>query len=79
MRIYVRMGPKAVETGRRARRRPLDRDELAFAKTLALEVVQDHGGKPIDLATALRFLPLVVKERPDEFDAWVCRWLCRLA
>jgi hypothetical protein len=31
----------------------------------------------IDLGTALRFLPLIAKESPREFDAWACRWLAR--
>jgi hypothetical protein len=54
----------------------LDRGQLDAAKILALEAAEDRGG-PIDLATALRFLPIVAEQRPSEFDAWACKWFCR--
>jgi hypothetical protein len=54
----------------------LDRGELGFAITLAAEVAHDRG-RPIELPMALRFLPLVIAQRPSEFDAWACRWLAR--
>jgi hypothetical protein len=56
----------------------LDRGELGFAMTLAEELRIEHG-KPIDLETGLRFLPLVARESPREFDAWGLRWLVRWA
>jgi hypothetical protein len=34
-------------------------------------------GRPLDLGTALRFLPAVAATRPGEFDAWALRWLAR--
>jgi hypothetical protein len=46
--------------------------------TLADELRIERG-KPIDLETALRFLPLIVRESPREFDAWALRWLVRWA
>jgi hypothetical protein len=51
----------------------LDRGELSWAITCAAEV------KRIDLQTALRFLPLVAAEKPEEYDAWALRWLARWA
>ncbi|HEY4896460.1 MAG TPA: hypothetical protein VII01_10255 [Solirubrobacteraceae bacterium] len=51
----------------------LDRGELSWAITCAAEV------KRIDLQTALRFLPLVAVEKPEEYDAWALRWLARWA
>jgi len=54
----------------------LDRGELAWSITLAGEISADRGA-PLDLDTAIRFLPLVASERPDTYDAWACRWLAR--
>jgi len=54
----------------------LERGELRFAMSLAEELRLERG-KPIDLATASRFLPLIAKESPQEFDAWALRWLSR--
>jgi hypothetical protein len=54
----------------------LERGELRYAVTLAAEVAEQ---RPIDLATALRFLPLIARESPREFDAWSLRWLARWA
>jgi hypothetical protein len=54
----------------------LERGELDYAITLAAEVADGHG-RPLDLATALRFLPAVAAKRPGEFDAWALRWLTR--
>jgi hypothetical protein len=51
----------------------LDRGELSWAITCAAEV------KRIDLQTALRLLPLVAAEKPEEYDAWALRWLARWA
>ena len=52
----------------------LERGDLRYAVILAAEVTERH---PIDLATALRFLPLIARESPKEFDAWALRWLSR--
>jgi hypothetical protein len=56
----------------------LERGDLRCAVTLAAEVAEDQR-RPIDLATVLRFLPLIARERPSEFDAWALRWLARSA
>ncbi len=56
----------------------LDRGDLRYAVALAEEVRVERG-KPIDLATAARFLPLVAQGVPDEYDAWALRWLGRWA
>jgi hypothetical protein len=54
----------------------LERGDLGYAITLAAEVAEDQR-RPLDLATALRFLPAVAVQRPVEFDAWALRWLAR--
>jgi hypothetical protein len=46
----------------------LERADLTYAITLAAEVTEDRG-KPLDLDTALRFLPIVAAKRPDAYDA----------
>ena len=56
----------------------LQRGDLSYAITLAAEVSEDSR-RPLDLATALRFLPLIARESPREFDAWALRWLSRWA
>jgi len=45
---------------------------MSLAEELRLE-----RGRPIDLATASRFLPLIAKESPREYDLWAKRWLAR--
>ena len=50
--------------------------ELRFAISLAALGAEDQG-RPIDLELALRFLPVVIAERPERYDAWACRWLAR--
>jgi hypothetical protein len=45
---------------------------IALAKDLAHEL-----GQPIQLPTALRLLPLVAAQRPDEYSDWALRWLAR--
>ena len=44
--------------------------------TLA-EELRIERGKAIDLETAARFLPLIARESPREFDSWALRWLGR--
>ena len=54
----------------------LDHGPLEHAVILAAEVGEDTG-QQLDLATALRFLPLVASQQPEQFDAWALRWLRR--
>lgn len=54
----------------------LDRGDLRYAMILAAEVAEDRR-RPIDLDTALRFLPLIATEQPENYDAWALRWLGR--
>jgi hypothetical protein len=56
----------------------LERGDLRYAITLAAEVTENQR-RPIDLGTALRFLPIIARESPREFDAWALRWLARWA
>jgi hypothetical protein len=56
----------------------LERGDLEYAVTLAAEVSEERH-RPIDLETALRFLPLVASKQPESFDAWALRWLVRWA
>jgi hypothetical protein len=56
----------------------LQRGDLEYAITLATEIATARG-RPVDLATALRFLPLVAVRQPDAYDAWALRWLARWA
>jgi hypothetical protein len=37
----------------------------------------EDRGWPIDLDTALRFLPVVAVQRPEHYDARALRWLAR--
>ena len=54
----------------------LERGELKYAITLAAEVTEDRA-QPIDLDTALRFLPLIAAKQPDAYDARALRWVGR--
>jgi hypothetical protein len=54
----------------------LERGNLRYAIGLADELRVEHG-KPIPLEMASRFLPLIAKESPREYDAWALRWLAR--
>jgi hypothetical protein len=54
----------------------LARGNLRHAIALAAEVAEDSR-RPLDLDTALRFLPLVAAQQPVQFDAWALRWLVR--
>lgn len=56
----------------------LRRGNLRFAISLAAEVTEERR-RPIDLTTALEFLPLIATESPREFNAWALRWLARWA
>ncbi len=56
----------------------LDRGDLRYATSLA-EDLRLEKGRPIPLDTALRFLPLIARESPQEYDAWALRWLARWA
>ena len=54
----------------------LERGNLRHAITLAAEV-GEGASEPLDLETALRFIPLVAAQQPEQFDAWALRWLRR--
>lgn len=53
----------------------LDRGDLSNAIMLAHEVAEDKG-RPIDLSSALAFLPLVATQQPDAYDRWATPGLC---
>jgi len=54
----------------------LQRGNLSHAIALAAEVAEDQR-RPLDLRTALRFLPLVAAQQPAQYDGWALRWLAR--
>jgi hypothetical protein len=54
----------------------LERGDLPHAITLAAEVAEDRD-RPIELNTALKFLPLVATREPAHYDAWALHWLAR--
>ena len=54
----------------------LERGDLRYAVALA-EEVREERGRPIELATAARFLPLIAAASPGEYDAYALRWLAR--
>lgn len=54
----------------------LSRGDIDHAVTAAVELSAERR-RPLELAVALRFLPLVAAQRPREFDAWALRWLSR--
>ena len=56
----------------------LSRGDLRYACTLADELRIERG-RPIPLTLAARFLPLIARESPREYDAWALRWLARWA
>lgn len=56
----------------------LQRGDLRYAVALA-EELRIERGRPIDLATAARFLPLIAAASPAEYDAYALRWLARWA
>ena len=47
---------------------------MALAEEVRLE-----RGQPSSLEFAARFLPLIARESPREYDAWALRWLARWA
>jgi len=54
----------------------LARGELDFALAV-LRGIAGERRRPLELELALRFLPLIAIERPEEFDRWALRWLER--
>jgi hypothetical protein len=54
----------------------LQRGDLRYAVALA-EEVREERGRPIELETAARFLPLIAAASPGEYDAYALRWLAR--
>ena len=55
-----------------------DPGDLRYAVSLA-EDLRLEKGRSIPLDTASRFLPLIARESPQEYDAWALRWLARWA
>ncbi len=39
--------------------------------------MRQERGRPIELGTAARFLPLIATASPGEYDAYALRWLAR--
>jgi hypothetical protein len=56
--------------------RALEMGDLRYAVALAEELRVERG-RPIELATAARFLPLIAAASPGEYDAYALRWLAR--
>jgi len=54
----------------------LQRGDLELSVALAREVAEERQ-RPLELGVALRFLPLVAAQRPDDYDGWASRWLVR--
>jgi hypothetical protein len=54
----------------------LERGDLRHAVALA-EELRVQRGRPIELGTAARFLPLIAAASPGEYDAYALRWLSR--
>jgi len=75
VRTYVRLGPRPWKPEIELPA-ALERAQLGFARTLALEVAEDRK-RPIDLDVALRFLPLIAAEQAGAYDVWALRWLGR--
>jgi len=47
---------------------------------LAIAAAKDVArayGRPIQLDIAVRFLPVVAEQRPEDYDRWALRWLAR--
>lgn len=77
MRTYVPMAPRPWRPAKELDG-ALDRGDLRYAKSLA-EELRIEKGRPIPLDTASRFLPLIARESPKEYDTWALRWLARWA
>jgi hypothetical protein len=77
MRTCVRMGPRPWRPAAELEA-ALERGELRYAMALAEEVRLERG-KPISLELAARFLPLIARQSPREYDAWALRWRARWA
>jgi hypothetical protein len=56
----------------------LQRGDLRYAMSLAQELRSERG-RPLELALAAQFLPLIAQQSPKEYDAWALRWLARWA
>jgi hypothetical protein len=54
----------------------LERGDLRYAMSLA-EELRIERREPISLEHAARFLPLIARESPTEYDAWALRWPAR--
>ena len=71
------MGNPPFRPGREIERAIEDGD-LRMAVAIAKDFQREHG-RPIPLALALKFLPLIGRASPGEFDAYALRWLSRWA
>ena len=56
--------------------RALERGELDMAIAAAKDCAREYG-HPIQLDVALRFLPVVIAQKPGAYDGWALRWLAR--
>jgi hypothetical protein len=54
----------------------LRRGELQLATAVAKDFRREHN-RPIPIGIALLFLPVVLSQRPEDYDDWACRWLAR--
>jgi hypothetical protein len=54
--------------------RHLLRGELELAIAVARDSRRAHG-RPIPLEVAVKFLPVIARERPGSYSAWALRWL----
>jgi hypothetical protein len=77
MRTCVRMAPRPYNP-KIELAGALDQGHLDHAIMLAREVAEESR-RPIALDVALGFLPLVARERTDDYDGWALRWLVRWA
>jgi hypothetical protein len=50
--------------------------ELRFATAIAKDFRREKN-QPIPIGVALLFLPVVLTQRPEDYDDWACRWLGR--
>ena len=73
MRTCVRMTPRPWRPAAELEK-ALERGDLRHAVALAEELRVERG-RPIELETAARFLPLIAAASPGEYDAYALRWL----
>jgi hypothetical protein len=54
----------------------LKKGDLEMAIAVAKDIAREKG-HTISLDLALRMLPLVIRERPEEYDRWALHWFER--